>query len=126
MNDRTAAARKANAARKALALNLTATEARKLSPQMKQLIKALAAMGINHNGSPKREWVVVNGAGTQSQSITVFTMSHDYIDFNFNVNGNFTYLFVGATEMDEEETRPTCDEPKSGESRDDNPATPAT
>lgn len=46
MNDPTAAARKANATRKALALNLTAAEARRLSPQMKLLIKALAAMGI--------------------------------------------------------------------------------
>jgi hypothetical protein len=46
MNDPTAAARKANATRKALALNLTATEARSLSPQMKLLIQALAAMCI--------------------------------------------------------------------------------
>jgi hypothetical protein len=64
MNDRTAGARQANATRKALALNLTATEARKLSPQMKQLIKAFAAMGINYHSNRKDEWVVVNGAGT--------------------------------------------------------------
>jgi hypothetical protein len=45
------AARKANGTRKALALNLTATEARKLSPQMKQLIKAFAVMGINYQAA---------------------------------------------------------------------------
>lgn len=107
MGDRTAVARKANATRKALALNLTATEARKLSPQMKQLIKALAAMGIDYHSSLKGEWAVVNGAETKSQSITVFTAGHDYLDFNFNAGGDFTYLFVGTTEMDDGEICPT-------------------
>jgi len=126
MNDPTAAARKANATRKALALNLTTTVARKLSPQMKQLIKALAVMGINYHSSRDGEWAVVNGAGTESQSITVFTAGHNYLDFNFNADGDFTDLFVGATDLETGETCPTCGEPKSGESQDDNPATPVS
>lgn len=111
MNHRTEAAQKANATRKALALNLTTTEARKLSPQMKQLIKALATMGINYHSSRNGEWAVVNDAGTKSQSITVFTAGHCYLDFNFNADGAFTYLFVGATDLDTGEVCPDCGEP---------------
>lgn len=93
MNDRSQAERKANATRKTLHLNLTTNEARRLSPQMKQLIKAFAAMGIDYHSSSEGEWVVADVAG--SRSITVFTTNHEYLDFNFDANGNFTHLFVG-------------------------------
>ena len=120
MIDRTVAARKANATRKALALNLTATEARKLSPQMKQLIKAFAAMGINNHSDSQGEWVVADVAGI-SRVITVFTTSDEYLDFNFDAEGNFTYLDVGTTEHNGE-VCPTCVEPKHRESQEENPA----
>jgi uncharacterized protein YccT (UPF0319 family) len=125
MNDRTEAARKANATRKALKLNLTETEARKLSPKMKQLIKAFAAMGINYHSSVEGEWVVADVAG-MSRVITVFTTSNEYIDFNFNAGGDFTYLFVGTTDTEDGEICPACGEPNSGGSQDDNPATPVS
>jgi hypothetical protein len=74
----------------------------------------------------KGEWVVADVAGTESRSITVFTASHEHLDFNFNANGDFTYLFVGTTESDNGEICPACGEPKSGESQEDNPATPVS
>jgi hypothetical protein len=121
MNDPTEAARKANATRKALNLNLTTTEARKLSPQMKQLIKALAEIGINHHSSVEGEWVVADVAGV-SRVITVFTTSDEYIDFNFDPEGNFTYVFIGTTETDNE-VCPTCGNSKNSESKEEDPVT---
>jgi hypothetical protein len=104
---------KANATRKVLCLNLTAKEARTLSPQMKQLIKAFAAMGITYHSSSEGDWVVVNGAGSESQAITVFTTGDEYLDFNFDRDGNFKYQFVGTTnDGDNEEIRPS-DEAKT-------------
>jgi len=75
---------------------------------MIQFVKALAAMGINYHSSFDREWAVINDAGTDSQTVTVFTNGNEHIDFNFNANGDFTYIFVGETEDGENEETCSC------------------
>ena len=51
---------------------------------------------------------VINGEGTELQTVTVFTTADEYIEFNFGADGKFIHIFVGTTNDEENEAMKTC------------------